>query len=129
MSDDRLQSFVDRIVRLTEEKKALGDDIAEVKKEVENAGYDLKAFNIVVKRAIETAEAKTKREAVEDIADAMMVSLGMLADTPLGQAARQQAKGYKPTKAKPGRKQAAKPKVNGTRPPAANGHAEQHASA
>lgn len=104
MADDRLKSFIDRIATLTEERRGLSADIAEVKKEAEDAGYDVKAIGIVVKRNLETAEAKTKREATEDIADAMMVSLGMLADLPLGRAAREQARGYRPTAAKPGRK-------------------------
>lgn len=45
----RLQSLIERIERLNEEKKALSEDIKEVFAEAKGAGYDVKAMRGVIK--------------------------------------------------------------------------------
>ena len=44
VAGERLRSFVERIERLEEEKKALQDDIKEVMAEAKGRGYDTKAM-------------------------------------------------------------------------------------
>ncbi len=46
---DRLKSFVERIERLEEEKKALSDDIRDVFAEAKSAGFDIKVLRQVLK--------------------------------------------------------------------------------
>lgn len=53
---DRLKSYIDRIERLDEEKKAIASDISDVKKEAKSAGFDMKAFNAVLKMRKRDAE-------------------------------------------------------------------------
>lgn len=46
----RLKSFVERVVRLEEEKKSLGEDIKEIYSEAKSTGFDTKILRKVVKR-------------------------------------------------------------------------------
>jgi len=45
----RLLSFIERIERLEEEKKAIADDIKEIKSEAKSDGFDLKIITLVLK--------------------------------------------------------------------------------
>lgn len=82
--DKRLQSIVDRIERLEEEKAALAADIREIYTEAKSAGYDVKVLRQVIKtRKLDKAE----REEQDALRETYMHALGMLADTPLGRAA------------------------------------------
>lgn len=85
---DHLRSFVDRIARLEEEKKAIATDIKDVYAEAIAMGFDRKALRTVVKESMETADQRSQREEIEAITDLYRGSLGMLDGTPLGQAAR-----------------------------------------
>ena len=49
ISRDRLQSFIDRIEQLEEEKSALTVDIREVYAEAKSAGFDTKIIRQVVR--------------------------------------------------------------------------------
>lgn len=46
---DRLKSYIERLERLDEEKKAIGEDMADIRKEAKSAGFDLKALNEILK--------------------------------------------------------------------------------
>jgi uncharacterized protein (UPF0335 family) len=81
---DHLKAFVERIERLEEEKKALADDIRDVYAEAKGNGFDVKALRAVIKLRKEDTDKRKEREA---ILETYMQALGMLADTPLGQAA------------------------------------------
>jgi len=48
-TDDRLRLLVERIERLEEEKKALGDDIRDVYAEAKAVGYDTKIMRQIIK--------------------------------------------------------------------------------
>ena len=50
--DGQLAAFVQRIVRLHEERKTLGSDIAEVFAEVRGEGYDVPTVRRVVQRQL-----------------------------------------------------------------------------
>ena len=83
-SADQLNQIVGRIERLEEEKKGLADDIREVYAEAKAHGFDVKTIRQVVKlRKLDGAE-RAERESLLEI---YMEALGMLADTPLGEAA------------------------------------------
>lgn len=84
VAGDRLKSFIDRIERLEEEKKAIADDIREVKAEAKGAGFAPKALNEIIKRRTWDAADLAEHD---EIVTLYMAALGMLADTPLGQAA------------------------------------------
>ena len=81
---DRLRSFIERIERLEEEKAALAADIREVYAEAKGDGFDVKTMRQIVKlRKVDKAD----RDEQEALLDLYKQALGMLADTPLGEAA------------------------------------------
>ncbi|MEI9991867.1 MAG: DUF2312 domain-containing protein [Rhizomicrobium sp.] len=54
---EHLRSFIERIERLEEEKKALADDIREVYSEAKGTGFDTKVMRQVIRlRKMESAE-------------------------------------------------------------------------
>lgn len=84
IAGEQLRQFVARIERLEEEKAALAADIREVYAEAKGNGFDTKVLRQVVRlRKIDAAE----RQEFEAVLELYMEALGMLADTPLGQAA------------------------------------------
>jgi uncharacterized protein (UPF0335 family) len=84
----RLKSFVERIERLEEEKKALGADIREVYNEAGSSGYNVKIIRQVIKlRKMDTAD----RQEEESLLAVYLDAIGELASTPLGQAAAPKA--------------------------------------
>lgn len=84
IAGDELRQFIERIERLEEEKRSLGEDIKEVYAEAKGRGYDTKTI-----RKIVALRRKSEQERAEEAAtlDLYMHALGMLADTPLGRAA------------------------------------------
>lgn len=80
----RLQSFVQRIERLEEEKKTLSTDIKEVYAEAKSGGFDAKIIRKVVRMRKQDAAARAEEQALIDI---YLNALGDLKDTPLGQSA------------------------------------------
>jgi uncharacterized protein (UPF0335 family) len=82
-----LTSYVDRLEALFTQKADAQDMIAEVLKQAEDNGFHKKALQATVRRRLETADQKVGREAFEDSLDQMLSRLGMLRDTPLGEAA------------------------------------------
>lgn len=87
---ERLRSFIERIERLEEEKKQLQADIREVKSEAKSAGFDIKTINEILRlRKMDQSE----REEHEALVDIYKAALGMLYDTPLGEAARRRLSG------------------------------------
>ena len=83
--------YIDRIVALEEEKREIALSIRSVYEEVKAANFLKGAIRMVVKRKLETDEERASREAIESEAEQIMVSLGLLRDTPLGEAAVQAA--------------------------------------
>lgn len=54
---DRLRSLVERIERLHAERKAIGDDVADIYKEAKSSGFDAKALRALIRvRAQEPSE-------------------------------------------------------------------------
>lgn len=87
-SNAQLKSIVERIEKLEEEKKATTDDIRDVYAEAKGNGFDAKALREIIRRRKKDAAEMAEHEAVVEL---YMHALGMLADTPLGQAAIKEA--------------------------------------
>ena len=64
---DRLRSFIERIERLEEEKKALADDIREVYSEAKGAGFDVKVMRQLIKLRKMDNDDRSEMEAILDV--------------------------------------------------------------
>lgn len=72
---DRLKSFIERIERLEEEKKAIGGDIKEVYAEAKSSGFDTKIMRQIVRlRKMEAHD----REEQEQLLDLYKQAIGMM---------------------------------------------------
>ena len=77
VAGEQLRSFVERIERLEEEKKAITDDIREIYAEAKGNGFDAKVLRQVVRiRKLDKAE-RMEQEAILDL---YMHALGMVPD-------------------------------------------------
>ncbi len=72
---DRLRSFVERVERLEEEKKALSDDIKEVYAEAKGEGFDTKILRKVIR--LRKADA-AKRQEEEALIELYVTAIGGL---------------------------------------------------
>jgi len=71
---DRLRSIVERIERLEEERKALGNDIKDIYAEAKSAGFDVKVLRQLIRiRKQEAAEVEEQ----ESLLDVYRRALGM----------------------------------------------------
>jgi len=74
IAGERLQSFVERIERLEEEKAALSEDIKEVYSEAKAVGFDIKIMRQIVRlRKMNSAD----RQEQEELLDLYKNALGM----------------------------------------------------
>ena len=74
VAGERLRSFIERIERLEEEKKAIADDIKEVYAESKSDGFDVKTIRQIIR--IRKMEPNDRQEA-EYLLDTYMSALGM----------------------------------------------------
>ena len=82
--NSQLKSIIDRIERLEFEKAGIATDIKDIYLEAKSNGYDPKIIRkVIALRKLDATEARAEQELIATYMDA----LGMLADTPLGQAA------------------------------------------
>lgn len=81
---DRLRSIVERIERIEEERAELAGDVRDIFAEAKGAGFDVKIIRQVLKERKLEADDRAEREHLLAL---YRRALGMLADTPLGQAA------------------------------------------
>ncbi len=70
----RLKSFLDRIERLEEEKKALADDIKDIYAEAKGVGFDPKIMRKVLR--LQKMETEKRREE-EELLDLYMAAIGI----------------------------------------------------
>lgn len=87
-ADGQLLAIIERIERLSDEKKTIGKDIADVYAEAKSSGYDVKALKAIVK---ERKQDVNERAEHETILETYRRALGMLSGTPLGNAAVERA--------------------------------------
>ena len=72
---ERLKSFIERIERLDEEKRALAEDIKEVYSEAKGAGFDVKTMRQLIRiRRLDEDD----RDEQEALLDTYKRALGML---------------------------------------------------
>jgi uncharacterized protein (UPF0335 family) len=83
----QLKSIIDRALNLHEQKDNIGQDLKDLFAEAKSNGYDVAALKEVIKLQREDASKREKRETKESILETYLQALGILADTPLGQAA------------------------------------------
>jgi uncharacterized protein (UPF0335 family) len=67
LAAERLQSFVQRIERLEEERAALGADIREVYSEAKSAGFDVKTLRQVIRLLKLDRADRQEQEALLDL--------------------------------------------------------------
>ena len=71
---DRLRSLIERIERLEEERRALGNDIKDIFGEAKSAGFDVKVLRTIIRlRKQEPAEIEEQ----ETLLDVYRRALGM----------------------------------------------------
>ena len=75
ISAERLKSFIERIEKLEEERKALGGDIKDIYSEAKGVGYDVTTMRKIVSlRAMDAAD----RAEGETLLDVYKHALGMV---------------------------------------------------
>ena len=89
MNNNQLSELVRRIENLEEQRFNLSEDVKEVLLEAKGLGYDTRIIKKIIAMRKKSPE-DIQRE--QDLMDSYMAALGMLADTPLGQAAIQSAR-------------------------------------
>ncbi len=65
-ADDRLRLLIERIERLEEEKKGIGDDIKDVYSEAKSTGYDPKIMRQIVRLRKLKPDDRREMEAILD---------------------------------------------------------------
>ncbi|WP_425069872.1 DUF2312 domain-containing protein [Reyranella sp.] len=75
MNVGRLKSFIERIEKLEEERKAIGGDIKDVYSEAKGVGYDVKTMRKIV--SLRSMDAADRAEA-ETLLDVYKHALGMV---------------------------------------------------
>lgn len=66
MSDERLRLLIERVERLEEEKKGIGDDIKDVYAEAKAVGYDSKIMRQIVRLRKMKPDDRREQEAILD---------------------------------------------------------------
>jgi uncharacterized protein (UPF0335 family) len=77
IAGDRLKSFIERIERLEEEKKALQEDIKEVFAEAKGTGFDVKIMRQILKLRKMDKDDVDEQEALLEV---YKRALGMIPD-------------------------------------------------
>lgn len=84
MTNNQLVSIVERIEKLEDDRALLANDIKDIYAEAKGNGFDPKIIKKLISMRKKNAE---EREREEELLQTYMSALGMLSDTPLGQAA------------------------------------------
>jgi uncharacterized protein (UPF0335 family) len=72
ISAQRLKSFIERIERLEEEKKAMGADVREVYAEAKSSGFDVKIMRkVIALRKMDAAERQEQEALMQVYIDAI----------------------------------------------------------
>lgn len=77
VAGEQLRQFIERIERLEEDKKAIGEDIKEVYGEAKSTGFDAKIMRQIIRiRKMDAAEQQEQ----ESLLDLYKHALGMVVD-------------------------------------------------
>ncbi len=79
IAGERLKSLIERIERLEEEKRALGEDIKEVYAEAKGTGFDAKIMRQIIRIRKRDQDELDEEETLLDV---YKRALGMLPDAP-----------------------------------------------
>lgn len=66
-TDDRLRLLIERIERLEDEKKGIGDDVKDVYLEAKAVGYDVKIMRQIVRLRKMAPDDRKEMEAILDL--------------------------------------------------------------
>ena len=72
---EQLKSFIERVERLEEEKKAIADDIKDVFAEAKANGFDVKALRTILKMRKEDVDKRREHDAIVEL---YLQALGIL---------------------------------------------------
>lgn len=72
---DQLKSIIERVERLEEERKTIGDDVRDIYAEAKGNGFDVKALRTIVRLRKQDAN---ERQEQETILETYMQAMGML---------------------------------------------------
>jgi len=86
INNNQLQTIVQRIERLEEEKAGIAEDIKGIYAEAKGNGFDPKIIRKIIAMRKQDNDKRAEEQA---LIATYMSALGMLADLPLGQAALQ----------------------------------------
>ncbi len=67
VAGDRLRSFIERVERMEEEKKALSDDIREIYSEAKGSGFDVKVMRQIIRLRKMADNDRSEMEEILDI--------------------------------------------------------------
>lgn len=82
IAGDHLRSFIERIERLEEEKKAISEDLKEVYAESKSVGFDPKIIRTVIKIRKMEPNDRQEMEALLDVYMHALEGAGTQPDTP-----------------------------------------------
>lgn len=83
-TDDQLRMFIERVERLEEEKKGVGDDIRDTYSEAKSQGYDAAMIRKVIKLRKMSPQDRAEADA---ILQSYCCAVGLQIELPLGVAA------------------------------------------
>jgi len=86
-ANDTLPYYVSGLEALETERREITEQINELLQKADDAGHNKRALREVVKIKLMSREQRLKFDDAQDARDQMLVKLGLLADTPLGEAA------------------------------------------
>ncbi|MFG1429308.1 DUF2312 domain-containing protein [Roseixanthobacter glucoisosaccharinicivorans] len=64
---EQLKSFIERVERLTEERKAIADDISDIFAEAKANGFDVKALKSILALRRQDVDERKEHEAIVDL--------------------------------------------------------------
>lgn len=88
MTNNQLKEIVERIERIEDQRASLAEDVKDVLLEAKSVGFDVKIIKKLLTMRKKDPEAIRQEQ---ELLDTYMAALGMLADTPLGQASLRSA--------------------------------------
>ncbi|MEO0496272.1 MAG: DUF2312 domain-containing protein [Pseudomonadota bacterium] len=74
---EQLRSFIERVERLEEQKKEIGEEISDVFAEAKGNGFDVKVMRQIIRLRKVDASQREEEDAVRDL---YLTALGMLPD-------------------------------------------------
>ena len=87
-AQDQLRQYIEQLENLEEQKRSMSEDIRDVFTLAKSNGFDVPAMRKIIKLR---KKSKSERDEEDAVLETYMLSLGMLAETPLGNWAKEKA--------------------------------------